>query len=59
MGYFSKEEQKAMIEQFREFDAQMIHEKYLETVNELSIYPNLGLKLSSKPLYYVWNWIST
>ena len=32
MGYFSREEQDAMLGEFREFDRQMIHEKYLKVV---------------------------
>lgn len=36
MEYFSKEEQDAMLQQFREFDQMMIHEKYRQEVAELT-----------------------
>jgi hemerythrin-like domain-containing protein len=32
MDYFSREEQDAMLEEFREFDRQMIHEKYIKVI---------------------------
>lgn len=35
MEYFSRQEQDAMLEEFREFDRAMIHEKYLKTVEAL------------------------
>ncbi len=34
MGYFSQDEQEAMIEEFWEFDRAMIHEKYQKLVEE-------------------------
>jgi hemerythrin-like domain-containing protein len=33
--YFSREEQDAMLDEFREFDRQLIHEKYMKAVEEL------------------------
>jgi hemerythrin-like domain-containing protein len=35
MEYFSKQEQDAMLDEFREFDRSMIHEKYRKTVETL------------------------
>lgn len=34
LEYFSKEERKAMLEEFWEFDRRMIHEKYMKVVEE-------------------------
>jgi len=34
LEYFTAEEQKAMLEEFREFDRKMIHEKYRKVVEE-------------------------
>ena len=34
MDYFSKEEQSAMLDEFRVFDRNMIHEKYKKIVEE-------------------------
>lgn len=35
-GYFTEEEDQAMLAQFREFDGKMIHEKYENVVKELT-----------------------
>jgi hemerythrin-like domain-containing protein len=35
LGYFSKDEQDAMLNEFREFDRNMIHEKYTKLVDTL------------------------
>jgi len=35
LGYFSKEEQDNMLQEFWEFDQKMIHEKYTKIVNDL------------------------
>ena len=34
LGYFTEDEQQAMLEKFREFDAQMIHETYQRVVEK-------------------------
>lgn len=44
MEYFNKEEQKAMLEELREFDSQMVNEKYKGLVEELQ-----GGKISWSP----------
>jgi hemerythrin-like domain-containing protein len=36
LDYFSVEEQKTMLEEFREFDRKMIHEKYAQVVEEFT-----------------------
>jgi hypothetical protein len=35
MDYFSGEEQASMIEEFRKFDQQLIHEKYKSLIERL------------------------
>lgn len=38
-AYFTKEEDQAMLEEFREFDRKMIHEKYKSVVENLQKRP--------------------
>jgi hemerythrin-like domain-containing protein len=35
LDYFSQDEQEGMLQEFREFDRQMIHEKYTKLVEDL------------------------
>ena len=44
LDYFSEPEQESMLQEFREFDRQMIHEKYTKLIEEF-----LGQKIGFKP----------
>ncbi|MGD9160309.1 MAG: hypothetical protein PVG39_17975 [Desulfobacteraceae bacterium] len=42
--YFNEEEEQAMLAEFREFDANMIHEKYNRVVEIYEKTPGIGKK---------------